>query len=116
MMSKRRLYVIGALTAVGVMTIGATAFASDQRSAGAEGNKEGCAKKAEARFEKSDKNSDGFLTAAEVGDKKWERIKVADANSDAKVSLAEMKQAKADGKLKHKNKAKKDKKKKGTAA
>jgi hypothetical protein len=108
MMSKRRLALFGVLTAAGVMMIGATAMA--------EGNKEGCAKNAEARFEKSDKNSDGFLTAAEVGDKKWERIKVADANSDAKVSLAEMKQAKADGKLQHKGKHKKDKKKKGTAA
>lgn len=108
MMSKRRLYLVGVLTAAGVLTIGATAFA--------DGKKEGCAKNAEARFEKSDKNSDGFLTAAEVGDKKWERIKVADANNDAKVSLAEMKQAKADGKLKHKGKGKKEKKKKGTAA
>jgi hypothetical protein len=109
MMSKRRLIWVGVLTATAVMTIGATALAE-----GGKGNKEGCAKKAEARFEKSDKNSDGFLTAAEVGDKKWNRIKVADANNDAKVSLAEMKQAKADGKLKHKGK--KDKKKKGTTA
>ena len=100
---------VGVLAAAGVMAVSATAMA--------DGKKEGCAKNAEARFEKSDKNSDGFLTAAEVGEKKWERIKVADANSDAKVSLAEMKQAKADGKLKHKGKGKRDKKhKKGTAA
>jgi hypothetical protein len=72
-------------------------------------------KRADARFEKSDANSDGFLTEAEVGDKKWARIKVADANNDAKVSLAEMKQAKADGKLKHKDKKGKKGKKKGSA-
>jgi len=91
------------------MTIGATAFA--------EGNKEGCAKKGEARFDKSDSNSDGFLTAAEVGEKKWAHIKVADANNDSKVSKAEIKQARADGKLKHKGKDKNKKgKKKGTAA
>jgi hypothetical protein len=108
MMSKRRLMWVGVLTAAGVMTIGATAFA--------EGNKEGCAKKAEARFEKTDSNKDGFITAAEAGDKKWERIKVADANGDAKVSLAEMKQAKADGKLKHKGGKHKKDKKKGTPA
>jgi hypothetical protein len=83
-----------------VTTFGVTAFAE---------GKEGCAKKAEARFQKADKNSDGFLTAAEVGDKKWARIKVADANNDAKVSLAEMKKAKADGKLKGKKGKKKDK-------
>jgi hypothetical protein len=54
-----------------------------------------------AMFKKADKNNDGFLTKAEVGDKRWERIKVADANNDAKVSQAEMKQAHKDGKLGH---------------
>ncbi len=88
--------------AVAVTSIGTVALAE---------GKEGCkGKSAEARFQKADKNSDGFLTAAEVGDKKWARIKVADANSDAKVSLAEMQKAKADGKLKgKKGKKKKDK-------
>lgn len=52
-----------------------------------------------AHFKKADKNSDGFLTKAEVGDKRWERIKVADANNDGKVSQPEMKQARKDGKL-----------------
>jgi Ca2+-binding EF-hand superfamily protein len=52
-------------------------------------------------FKKADKNNDGFLTKDEVGDKRWDRIKVADANNDAKVSQAEMKQAHKDGKLGH---------------
>ncbi|HYP99808.1 MAG TPA: hypothetical protein VER96_14130 [Polyangiaceae bacterium] len=58
---------------------------------------------AEERFKKSDKNSDGFLTQAEVGDKRWSRIQVADANKDGKVSQAELAQAHADGKLGHKH-------------
>lgn len=52
-----------------------------------------------ARFKAADKNGDGFLTKDEVGEQRWERIKVADANNDGKVSLAEMKQARKDGKL-----------------
>ncbi|HYQ46857.1 MAG TPA: hypothetical protein VER11_33030 [Polyangiaceae bacterium] len=54
------------------------------------------------RFKKSDANGDGFLTQAEVGDKRWSRIQVADANKDGKVSQAELAQAHADGKLGHK--------------
>ena len=50
-------------------------------------------------FKKADKNGDGFLTQAEVGNERWDRIKVADANKDAKVSKPEMKQARKDGKL-----------------
>jgi hypothetical protein len=58
-----------------------------------------------AHFKKSDKNSDGFLTKAEVGDQRWERIKVADANNDGKVSKPELQQARKDGKLpKHQGK------------
>ena len=53
------------------------------------------------RFKKADKNADGFLTQAEVGDKRWSRIQVADANKDGKVSQAELAQAHADGKLGH---------------
>jgi hypothetical protein len=53
------------------------------------------------RFKKADKNADGFLTQAEVGDKRWTRIQVADANKDGKVSQAELVQARADGKLGH---------------
>jgi hypothetical protein len=52
-----------------------------------------------AKFQKADKNSDGFLTKDEVGTERWERIKVADANKDGKVTKAEMQQARKDGKL-----------------
>ena len=55
------------------------------------------------RFKKSDKNSDGFLTQDEVGPKRWAHIQVADANKDGKISLAELQQAHADGKLGHKH-------------
>jgi hypothetical protein len=52
-----------------------------------------------AHFKQADKNGDGFLTQAEVGNERWDRIKVADANKDNKVSRDEMKQARKDGKL-----------------
>ena len=39
------------------------------------------------------------LTKAEIGERRWERLKVADANSDGKISLAELEQAKKSGKL-----------------
>lgn len=51
------------------------------------------------RFDHDDKNKDGFLTADEVGDKRWERTRQADANGDGKVSLAELREAMAAGKL-----------------
>ena len=54
-----------------------------------------------AHFKKADKNSDGFLTKDEVGEKRWDRIQVADANKDGKVSQPEMQQARKDGKLGH---------------
>ncbi len=54
-----------------------------------------------AHFKKADKNSDGFLTKDEVGDQRWARIQVADANKDGKVSKPEMQQARKDGKLGH---------------
>ncbi|MEI9937958.1 MAG: EF-hand domain-containing protein [Pseudomonadota bacterium] len=53
------------------------------------------------RFKKADKNGDGFLTQAEVGDKRWAHIQVADSNKDGKISQAELAQAHADGKLGH---------------
>jgi len=59
-------------------------------------------KHAAERFKKADKNADGFLTQAEVGDKRWARIQVADSNKDGKVSQAELAQARTDGKLGHK--------------
>jgi hypothetical protein len=55
------------------------------------------------RFKKDDKNGDGFLTQDEVGEKRWAHISVADANKDGKISLAELTQAHADGKLGHKH-------------
>jgi Ca2+-binding EF-hand superfamily protein len=51
------------------------------------------------RFEQADKNNDGYLTQSEVGAQRWERIKVADTNNDAKVSKDEMTQAFKAGKL-----------------
>jgi hypothetical protein len=53
------------------------------------------------RFKKADKNADGCLTQAEVGDQRWSHIQVADTNKDGKVSQAELAQAHADGKLGH---------------
>jgi Ca2+-binding EF-hand superfamily protein len=58
---------------------------------------------AEERFKKADKNGDGFLTQDEVGEKRWAHIQVADANKDGKISLAELAQAHAEGKLGHKH-------------
>jgi Ca2+-binding EF-hand superfamily protein len=63
------------------------------------------AQHAQERFKKADKNGDGFLTADEVGEKRWAHIQVADANKDGKISLAELTQAHADGKLGHKHSA-----------
>jgi Ca2+-binding EF-hand superfamily protein len=51
------------------------------------------------RFKRADKNGDGYLTQAEVGAQRWERIKVADANNDGKVSKDEMTQAFKAGKI-----------------
>lgn len=59
------------------------------------------AKHAAERFKRADKNADGFLTQAEVGDKRWNRLQVADANKDGKVSATELAQARAEGKLGH---------------
>lgn len=53
-----------------------------------------------ARFEQKDANRDGALSADEVG-ARWERLAVADANADGKVTLAELEQARAAGKLGH---------------
>ncbi len=52
-----------------------------------------------SRFQQDDKNNDGYLTQAEVGAERWERIKVADANNDGRVSRDEMIQAFKAGKL-----------------
>jgi hypothetical protein len=50
------------------------------------------AQKRQERFRESDKNGDGFLTQAEVGER-WDHIKTADANGDLKVTLAELEAA-----------------------
>jgi EF hand len=55
------------------------------------------------RFQKADKNGDGFLTADEVGEKRWEHMKVADTNGDGKLTQAEIAQAHQDGKLGHRH-------------
>lgn len=107
--TSKRIGWTGLIVLACVTTFATTALADE------DGKKGKCGGGGEARFKKADTNGDGFLTAAEVGDKKWARIKVADTNADAKVSLAEMKQAKADGKLGHKGKKGK-KGKKGSEA
>lgn len=52
-----------------------------------------------ARFTKADKNSDGSLTQAEVGDRKWARISVADADKNGSVTLPEIEAAVTAGTL-----------------
>jgi len=61
------------------------------------------AQHAQERFKKADKNGDGFLTKDEVGEKRWTHIQIADANKDGKISLPELAQARADGKIGHKH-------------
>jgi hypothetical protein len=61
----------------------------------------GPAEHAAERFKRADKNSDGFLTQAEVGDRRWSRIQVADSDKDGKVSQAEFAEAYKEGKLGH---------------
>jgi Ca2+-binding EF-hand superfamily protein len=51
------------------------------------------------RFIEQDTNHDGYLTETEAKMPKWEQVKVADANSDSKVSLDELKVAFDAGKL-----------------
>ena len=55
---------------------------------------------AKERFAKRDKNSDGALMATEVSPGAWEHLKVADSNNDARVTFAELQEARAAGKLK----------------
>ncbi|MBN1609164.1 MAG: hypothetical protein JW940_21220 [Polyangiaceae bacterium] len=51
------------------------------------------------RFAEADSDGDGQLTPSEVGEFRWSRMKVADANGDGKVSLQEFRAAHAHGKL-----------------
>ena len=55
---------------------------------------------AEARFAKMDKNNDGALSKDEVGDKRWERLSVADTDKNGSVTKDEIKAAVAAGTLK----------------
>jgi EF hand domain-containing protein len=55
---------------------------------------------AREHFAKMDKNSDGALTKDEVGDKRWERLSVADADKSGSVTPEEIKAAAAAGTLK----------------
>jgi hypothetical protein len=73
---------------------------------GEHGNKQSDGDRAQhaaERFKKEDKNGDGFLTQDEVGAERWAHIVVADTNKDGKISMAELAQAHADGKLGHKH-------------
>jgi hypothetical protein len=54
------------------------------------------------RFAKLDADGDGFVTKDEAGEKRWDRMKVADANGDDKVTVEELKAAHESGKLKGK--------------
>ena len=51
-----------------------------------------------ARFARMDSNSDGAVTADEVGPR-WEHLQVADADHNGRVSAAELQQARASGAL-----------------
>lgn len=51
------------------------------------------------RFVEQDKNHDGYLTETEVQNPHWAHLKNADANSDSRVTLEEMKVAFEEGKL-----------------
>ena len=82
----------------------AMAFAEEAPSKGQCGHHDGQGKG--GMFKKADKNGDGFLTKDEVGEQRWERIKVADANNDGKISRPELQQAHKDGKLPHGHKPK----------
>src|SRR6478609_5141831 len=55
---------------------------------------------AQERFAKLDKNNDGALSKDEVGDKRWERLSVADADKNGSITREEIKTAVAAGTLK----------------
>ena len=97
-MNNTKRFSIAFLFATAALGTSALAFAETPAKPQCDGKHEGHGKGA-GHFKKADKDNDGFLTKAEVGDKRWERIKVADANNDGKVSQPEMQQARKDGKL-----------------
>lgn len=94
-----------AVAALGTSALALAETPAQPRCEGHEGKGKGGGHDKGARFQKADKNKDGFLTKDEVGDKRWTRIQVADANKDSKVSQAELQQARKDGKLGHPGKA-----------
>jgi Ca2+-binding EF-hand superfamily protein len=50
-------------------------------------------------FARMDKNSDGALSADEVGERKWKHLETADADKDGRVTQSELDQAFASGKM-----------------
>ena len=52
-----------------------------------------------AMFRRADKDGNGSLEPDEVGERRWARIQVADANGDGRVTAVELDQARAAGKL-----------------
>ena len=62
--------------------------------------KTAAAMRGKARFARMDKDGDGALTPSELGEKRWARMKVADANGDSKLTADELRAAHAAGKLK----------------
>jgi Ca2+-binding EF-hand superfamily protein len=52
-----------------------------------------------ARFARMDKSGDGALTADEVGDERWARLSVADADGNGSVTFPEIEAALQSGKL-----------------
>jgi EF hand domain-containing protein len=98
-MNTTKRFSIAMLCAAAAFGTSALALAETGAKPQCDGKHEGHAKG--AGFKKADKNADGFLTKDEVGDERWTRIQVADANKDGKVSQPEMQQAHKDGKLPH---------------
>jgi len=96
-MSHKR-FSIAFLFATAALATSALALAEPPANPACDGKHEG---HGQGMFKKADKNNDGFLTKDEVGEKRWDRIKVADANNDNKVSQPELQQARKDGKLPH---------------
>ena len=98
-MTQSKRFSIAFLFATAAFATSALALAETPAKPACDGKHEGHGQG--GMFKKADKNSDGFLTKEEVGDKRWDRIKVADANKDNKVSQPELQQARKDGKLPH---------------
>lgn len=90
---------IAVLFGIASLAVGSAAWAEPSAEPRCNGHHDGHEKG--ARFQRADKNGDGFLTRDEVSAERWERIKVADANGDAKISRDELREAYQSGKLGH---------------